>query len=138
MEYPRIETKIITFGEMLNKTLTFIDEPNWSVEIMSEFIESILLRVPISKFYVKELSYDNWQVVDGAQRLHTIKKFVNDEFELTNLQILKHFENLKFSDFEKSDTWILFGTFLDFTIIQKSTDKQICEILVNRLRRKHL
>jgi len=47
----------------------------WKPQYMSRLIESLLIRFPLPAFYFDGTDDDKWQVVDGLQRLSTIKKF---------------------------------------------------------------
>jgi hypothetical protein len=48
----------------------------WDAGKMSRLIESILIRFPLPAFYFDATNDDNWLVVDGLQRLSSIRKFV--------------------------------------------------------------
>lgn len=70
----------------------------WPSASQSRLIESILIRLPIPAFYFDAADEDNWQVVDGLQRLSAIKNFVLEQtLELSNLEFLKQFEGEKYS-----------------------------------------
>lgn len=63
----------------------------WSDKKMSLLIESILIRFPLPAFYFDASDDNNWQIVDGLQRLSTIKKFVIDNnLKLKNLEYLEN------------------------------------------------
>jgi hypothetical protein len=68
----------------------------WDSTKMSRLIESILIRFPLPAFYFDATNEDCWLVVDGLQRLSSIKKFVveNDskkKLRLRGLEYLKEF-----------------------------------------------
>lgn len=48
----------------------------WSDERKSQLIESLLLKIPIPMFYVSSDEKSNWTVVDGLQRLSTVRDFI--------------------------------------------------------------
>jgi len=61
----------------------------WDNRKMSRLIESILIRLPITPFYFDASDDDKWLIVDGLQRLSTIKKFVIDNnLRLRGLEFL--------------------------------------------------
>jgi hypothetical protein len=70
----------------------------WSVRRQSRLIESLLLRIPLPTFYAAEDVNENWEVVDGIQRLSTIARFIQPEllhgegFALEGLEYLHEFE----------------------------------------------
>lgn len=60
----------------------------WSGFQKSRLIESILLRIPLPMFYFAEDNEGKLSVVDGLQRISTIKDFMDNKFPLKNLQYL--------------------------------------------------
>jgi hypothetical protein len=66
----------------------------WNSTFQSRLIESLLIRFPLPAFYFDASDEDKWQVVDGLQRLFTIKSFVVDKkMKLKNLEFLSQFNN---------------------------------------------
>ena len=56
----------------------------WNIEAKSRLIESILIRIPLPAFYIDATNEEEWLVVDGLQRLSTLKQIVSDKiFGLT-------------------------------------------------------
>lgn len=55
-------------------------------------IESIMLGIPLPSFYFNEDKTGKLQVVDGVQRLTTIKLFVENKFKLDEMAYLKGLE----------------------------------------------
>ena len=51
----------------------------WKDEAQSRLIESILIRIPLPAFYMDATDENKWLVVDGLQRLTTLKRFVLDK-----------------------------------------------------------
>jgi hypothetical protein len=61
----------------------------WDNRKMSRLIESILIRFPLPAFYFDASDENNWLIVDGLQRLSTIRKFVLDKrLRLNGLEFL--------------------------------------------------
>lgn len=61
----------------------------WTPAKMSRLIESILIRFPLPAFYFDTTNDDKWLIVDGLQRLSSIKKFVVDKkLKLSGLDYL--------------------------------------------------
>lgn len=79
-----IEKKTISMDTIVRRLgqKTFILNPGfqrkeiWDEERRCKLIESLLLKIPIPMFYVSADTSDNWTVVDGLQRLSTIRDFV--------------------------------------------------------------
>lgn len=82
----------------------------WNSSQKSEFIESLLLGMPIPYIYLAGVSEidgtsdDLWrlEIVDGSQRIRTLYKFLSNEFPLENLKQLSLFNWLRFSDFPEA------------------------------------
>ena len=60
----------------------------WNSFQKSRLIESILLRIPLPMFYFAEDFDGKLSVVDGLQRISTIKEFMDNKFPLRDLQYL--------------------------------------------------
>lgn len=56
------------------------------------------MRIPLPSCYFAETEDGSHTVIDGVQRITTILKFMNDEFELEDLSKFKSLEGKKFSE----------------------------------------
>ena len=82
------------------------DAEQWDLRKESLFIESLLNNLTIpALFFVEDQDSDSIEVIDGQQRLNTIRKFVNDEFHLEAADDINylspqnvHYSGKKFSD----------------------------------------
>lgn len=75
----------------------------WNQKQRTRLIESILLGIPIPIFYFNQDKDGNMQVVDGVQRLTTIRRFAINQEPLNGLEYLQHLEGVTFADLEKAD-----------------------------------
>ena len=57
----------------------------WSAEKRSRLVESLIMNVPIPPIFLYEYEFGQYEVMDGLQRLTTIRDFYNDEVELRGL-----------------------------------------------------
>ncbi len=57
----------------------------WLDDKKSRLIESLVMNVPIPPIFLYEYDYGKYEVMDGLQRLSTIKEFYSDAFPLTGL-----------------------------------------------------
>lgn len=74
----------------------------WNIEAKSRLIESILIRIPLPAFYIDATDEEQWLVVDGLQRLSTLKQFVIDKsFNLTGLEYLIELEGKTYDELER-------------------------------------
>ncbi len=76
----------------------------WSDKQKSELIESIIMGIPLPLIYVKEDEKGVYIIVDGRQRLTTLFQFMNHEFALQNLTVLKSLNDSYFSETSKNGT----------------------------------
>ena len=60
----------------------------WDNKRASLLVESIILNVPIPVIYVNQEDDDSWTVIDGLQRLNTLRRFFERDFKLRGLEIL--------------------------------------------------
>ena len=60
----------------------------WDNKKSSKLIESIILNVPIPVIYVSEEKDSTWSVIDGLQRLNSLKRFFDGKYKLSGLEIL--------------------------------------------------
>ncbi|MCU0748019.1 MAG: DUF262 domain-containing protein [Akkermansiaceae bacterium] len=75
----------------------------WTEDAKSRLIESILIRIPLPAFYVDATDEDRWLVVDGLQRLTTLKRFVVDKsLSLSGLEFLADLNGKTFDDLPRN------------------------------------
>lgn len=60
----------------------------WDNRKASKLIESIILNVPIPVIYVSEEQDSSWSVIDGLQRLNSLKRFFDNKYKLSGLEVL--------------------------------------------------
>jgi len=115
----------------------------WKPDAQSRLIESILLRLPLPAFYFDAEDDEKWLVVDGLQRLWTIKNFIlNDEnsdkekedkekedvpLELNGLEILTDYNNkgVTFSKLGRTLQRRILETQITTYLIQPGTPKPV-------------
>ncbi len=69
----------------------------WKPTAKSRLIESLLIRIPLPAFYMDATDEDNWLVVDGLQRLSTLRDFViKKTMKLRDLEFLTQFQDLTY------------------------------------------
>ena len=61
----------------------------WDNTRQSRLIESIFLGLPLPSIYLSQYNDGTLTIVDGLQRLNTIRKFVKGELRLSNLEYLE-------------------------------------------------
>jgi len=74
----------------------------WDATKQSRLIESILIRFPLPAFYFDGSNKNKWLVVDGLQRLSSIRNFaINKTLKLTNLEFLTQLEGMGFDNLDR-------------------------------------
>ncbi|KAE9647882.1 DUF262 domain-containing protein [Pseudomonas sp. PB103] len=58
----------------------------WDNKKKSQFIESLLMNLPIPPVFLFEPEYSRYEVMDGQQRLSAIVSFYSNRFKLTGLE----------------------------------------------------
>ena len=68
----------------------------WSNIHASRLIESMLLNVPIPPCYLSQNDDFELDVIDGQQRLYSIYRFIDNQFALSGLEVLKDLNDLHY------------------------------------------
>lgn len=101
-------------------------------ERASKFIESCLMRIPLPACYFAENDNGFHDVIDGVQRITTIKNFFNDEFRLEGLTIFKELEGKLFSEIGEYRNE-LESTTIRCIILRKENPKELVKEIFARL-----
>jgi hypothetical protein len=107
----------------------------WDNKKASLLIESILLNVPIPVIYVEEDEGGQWNVVDGLQRLNSLKRFFSNEFKLTGLEVLSELNRQQFSTLNPKAQRILRNGILRVIVILQESHPEIKYDIFLRLNR---
>lgn len=100
----------------------------------SLLIESLMLRIPIPAFYFYENEDGQYQVIDGQQRLKTIKEFVDGQFRLTGLEYLsEEYNKKKFADLNTKYTQRIYRTQIAVNILDARSPKNVIYDIFRRV-----
>lgn len=120
----------------------------WDSVRQSRLIESLMLRIPLPMFYVAANPDGTWDVVDGLQRLTTIRDFIlgNEKdvldakaFPLIELEFWgERFDGKQFKDIESdpSNSRIInniLETEMRFTVINPGTPEEVKRNIFKRI-----
>ena len=98
----------------------------WPRGTQSRLIESILLRIPLPVFYMAADPDDNWQVVDGLQRLGTLRNFILDKrLRLSGLEYLNQFEGHGYDQLPRPMQRRITETQLSCHVIEPGTPPEV-------------
>lgn len=86
---------------ILNKSIQLDPEYQrsfvWDNRQKSKLIESFIMNIPIPPVFLYEVEFAKYEVMDGRQRLTTIRDFYTDAFALEGLDIWKELNGMKYS-----------------------------------------
>lgn len=74
----------------------------WHPDRQSKFIESLLIGIPIPYLFLSDTSDGNLEIVDGWQRLSTIRAFSNGHLKLQKLEKLYRLNGKTINDLKES------------------------------------
>jgi len=132
----RIETRTVTIDGMIKRIAN--DEINlhpdfqrmggiWNDVVQSRLIESLLIRIPLPAFYMDATDDDKWLVIDGLQRLTTLKRFIMEKsLKLQKLEFWGNEYNGKtFDGLPRSLQRRIEETQLTLYLVQKGTPHKV-------------
>ena len=109
----------------------------WDDEVKSKFIESLLVRFPVPSFYFDCSDKEKWLVIDGLQRLSTLKHFAIDDngLELKGLEFLTHLNGKKYKDLTINEKSIIEETNITTIQIHSGTPARVKYSLFERINK---
>ncbi|WP_394690118.1 DUF262 domain-containing protein [Hoeflea sp.] len=94
----------------------------WKPKDQSRFIESVFMGLPIPFVFFWQDLDGRMEIVDGSQRLRTIRDFMADKLTLRGLEALPAANGLRFSDLPYSRRLIFAESSIRVIILDNATD----------------
>lgn len=69
----------------------------WDITRQSRLIESIFLGLPLPSIYLSQYHDGRLTIVDGLQRIMTIRRFLNNELRLNNLEYIQECNGMSYN-----------------------------------------
>ncbi|MFF7099990.1 DUF262 domain-containing protein [Streptomyces nigra] len=106
----------------------------WSPTQKSQFIESLLLNIPVpSLFFAENPETYQYSVLDGTQRLGSVISYLNGEYALTGLESLTSANSLKFDELPPRMQWHLRMSTMRAVIISSTSISDVTATVFSRL-----
>ncbi len=84
--------------EVLDTSPPYQRRARWNDTKRSHLIESLLMNIPIPPIFLYERDYAQYEVMDGQQRLASVRSFFRNEFKLRDLRIWPELNGKDFRD----------------------------------------
>lgn len=97
----------------------------WSDRQASRLVESLIIQCPIPVIYLNQEKDESFSVIDGNQRLNSLKRFLEDDFTLVGLTSYPELTGLKYSQLDKRFQRHIANRVLRCTVILKETHPQV-------------
>lgn len=128
-----------SIGDKIDLTPQYQRRSRWDINKRSLLIESLLLNIPIPSIFLFERDYGMYEVVDGRQRLETLKDFFDNIFPLKDLQYWKELNGKRFKELPQIIQRGLLRRTISATVLLAETTKadesdiDVRMLLFNRL-----
>ena len=107
----------------------------WKPKNKCEFIESLILGLPIPFMFVADTEEGNLEIVDGAQRIQTLESFFNNDLQLANLTKLPLLNGFRYLDLPSPQQKKLKTKPLRMIVLEDKTSLEIRQEIFKRINR---
>lgn len=107
----------------------------WSQTDQSQFIESVIMGLPIPMMFLAEDDESTFEIVDGAQRIQTLDAFLNCDLVLEGLTKLDALNGFRFGDLSDTQQNKLTSRALRIVVLDQQTTVENRQDLFNRINK---
>lgn len=131
----------ITIQALLNKLEQHLDEPHyelerrWDNKHMSQFVESIIVQIPIMPIWIRIDGNDDFTIVDGVKRVKALQRFISDGWGLSNLEYVTDLNDKTYAELPHSIQRSILETKIQIYYICPGTGIQEAVNISNRIRK---
>ncbi|OIQ78578.1 hypothetical protein GALL_397110 [mine drainage metagenome] len=94
----------------------------WPSEKQSKFIESVFMGLPIPFIFFWQDHEGRMEIVDGSQRIRTVRDFIDNKLVLKGLETIPAANGLRYSDLPPSRQYKFIETPIRVIILDNATD----------------
>lgn len=105
----------------------------WKLTDKYLLIDSILIDMDIPKFYLNQISKEEYEVIDGQQRLWAIWEFLDNEYPYkteSKIRYLEELHNKRFKDFPKDIQQKILSFKLQITKFTNASEEYLRKLFV--------
>ena len=115
------------------------NENLWGPDKQSRLMESLMLKIPLPLFYVAADADENWKIIDGLQRMSTIRNFMigqnsnKGKAKLEQLEFLTEYNTKTIDDLPDKYQNRIKDTEFQFAVISATTPPEVQRAIFKRL-----
>jgi hypothetical protein len=130
-----VETIVARFNSDMFFIPPYQREFVWNDENQSQFIESVVMGLPIPMMFLAEAEDGTFEIVDGAQRIQTLDRFVAGDLMLGGLKKLDTLNGFRFSDLPETQRNKFTSRALRLVILDQETTDESRRNLFDRINK---
>ena len=130
-----VETIVARFHQNLFFIPPYQREFIWNERKQSQFIESVIMGLPIPMMFLAEDEEGAFEIVDGTQRIQSLVAFLSDDLELEGLKTLDTLNGFHFRDLPSAQRNKLTSRALRLVILDLETTEETRRDLFDRINK---
>lgn len=130
-----VETIVDRFSENNFFIPPYQREFVWNDKDQSAFMESVIIGLPIPMMFLAEDEVGSFEIVDGAQRIQTLHRFLGNDLALVGLEKLNELIGFTFDDLTDTQQKKLLNRALRIVILDSETSPESRKDLFERINK---